>query len=215
MEVYKINMNTPVQDIIELDIKTIEFGTNNSLVLTLNGDSYLGLNVGQVISYYRKIYIGNGEYLNISDNSEIISINGNKIEITSPHNKKYMVYMIDNALNGNIKALNEFYSYLGKFGLRDGVLNESTELDGKLDELCKASCPETAAILACAKEDNSVDFRLYNRCILIMKKCLENMQTSYGNIAKTRVIEQEKELTDNSRVQDALNKTIESCCKIK
>ena len=104
MEVYKINMNTPVQDIIELDIKTIESGTNNSLVLTLNGNSYLGLNVGQVISYYRKIYIGNGEYLNISDNSEIISINGDKIEITSPHNKKYMVYMIDNALNGNIRV---------------------------------------------------------------------------------------------------------------
>lgn len=104
MEVYKINMNTPVQDIIELDIKTIESGSNNSLVLTLNGNSYLGLNVGQIISYYRKIYIGNGEYLNISDNSEIISINGNKIEITSPHNKKYMVHMIDNALNGNIRA---------------------------------------------------------------------------------------------------------------
>ena len=136
-------------------------------------------------------------------------------EAVKRNNRVINEAIILNALNGNIKALNEFYSYLGKFGLSDGVLNESTELDGKLDELCKASCPETAAILACAKEDNSVDFRLYNRCILIMKKCLENMQTSYGNIAKTRVIEQEKELTDNSRVQDALNKTIESCCKIK
>ena len=136
-----------------------------------------------------------------------------KSEDVKNNNKIINEAIILDALNGDTKALNEFYSNLGRFGVRDGILNESNELCTKLCELEKVSCPETAAVLACAKEKNCVDYILYTRCMCIMNKCLENMKADFHNIAKTRVEEQTKELIDNARVKDALDKTIESCCK--
>lgn len=137
----------------------------------------------------------------------------NKSDEVRENNKIINEAIIFEALGNNMSALNEFYNNLGKFGLRDGILNESNTIDCKIGELDKTSCPETAAILACAKEKDSVDYKLYNRCLYVMNKCLENMKNDFGNIAKTRVDDQTKELADNSRVKDALDKTIESCCK--
>ena len=112
---------------------------------------------------------------------------------------------------GNKKALLEFYNHLGKYGYRDGILNESAAIDIQLESFDNCNTPECSSILAVAKESNDEDYNVYTKCIMLMQKCLESMKIKYGNIAKDRLDAQEKVVETNPRVQDAIEKTQESC----
>lgn len=113
---------------------------------------------------------------------------------------------------GNKSALLEFYSHIGKFGHRDGVLNESAATDISLesfDDCCTGDC---ASLLAVAKESNDDDYKTYTKCIMLMQKCMENMKNKYGKIANDRLETQKAVVENNPRIQDAIEKTQESCC---
>lgn len=115
-------------------------------------------------------------------------------------------------LNGNKQSLLEFYNNIGRFGVRDGILNESAVCDIKLESFDDCKTPECSALLAVAKESNDEDYEVYTKCIMLMQKCMENIKTKYGNIAKERLNTQKDIVESNPRVQDAIEKTQESCC---
>ena len=71
MERYQINLNTPINNSRELLIRDIEFDTN-SFVFTLGENSEAGLNVGDTVFYERMLYAGDGEYVIVNDEAEII-----------------------------------------------------------------------------------------------------------------------------------------------
>lgn len=132
------------------------------------------------------------------------------------NNKIINESIINNILNSNNKnALLEFYNNIGPFGARDGVLSESAATDIKLDSFDNCDSPECSAILAVAKESNDEDYKIYTKCIMLMGKCLENMKTKYSNIAKERLETQKKIVESNPRIQDAIEKTQESCSTCK
>lgn len=125
------------------------------------------------------------------------------------HDKIINEAIILDSFNGNFNALHEFYSNIGKFGARDGILNEAAEETIKINTVTADSTADTASVLASAKEANDSDYDLYTKCILLMQKCMDNMKSKYGNIAEKRVEEQKQVLKDNPRVQDAIEKTEE------
>lgn len=116
---------------------------------------------------------------------------------------------------GNREALLEFYNHIGKFGYRDGILNESAVTDIKLDSFDDCCTAECSSILSVAKESNDEDYKLYTKCIMLMQKCMENMKSKYGNIANDRLNTQKSVVENNPRVQDAIEKTQESCGSCK
>ena len=64
-------------------------------------------------------------------------------------------------------------------------------------------------VLAVAKESGSKDYDLYMKAILLMKQCMENMKSQFGDIAEKRLAVQKAEVEANPRVIDA----VEACCK--
>lgn len=112
-------------------------------------------------------------------------------------------------LNGNKEALLEFYNQIGRFGYRDGILNESAATDIKLNSFDNTCAADTASILAVAKESNDEDYDIYSKCLMLMQKCMENMKTKYCNIAKERLDTQKDIMESNPRVQDAIEKVQE------
>lgn len=130
------------------------------------------------------------------------------------NNKIINESIISDILNSNNKnALLEFYNNIGSFGARDGLLNESAATDIELESFDNCNTPECSSILAVAKESNDDDYKVYTKCIMLMQKCLENMKTKYGNIAKERLETQKQIVESNPRIQDAIEKTQEACCK--
>ena len=91
MERYQINLNTPINNSRELLIRDIEFDTN-SFVFTLGENSEAGLNVGDTVFYERMLYAGDGEYVIVNDEAEIIEKNKNKISVSLP---KKIVYRVE------------------------------------------------------------------------------------------------------------------------
>ena len=112
---------------------------------------------------------------------------------------------------GSQKALLEFYNNLGKFGARDGLLNECAATDIKLSCMNDCNASDASCILASAKEANDQDYDIYIKCIMLMGKCMENMKNKYSNIAKDRLCAQKSEVESNPRIQDAIVKTQETC----
>ena len=112
---------------------------------------------------------------------------------------------------GSERALNEFYSKLGAYGQRDGLLHECATIPNSCDHA------EIAAVLACAKEAGSKDYEMYMKAKLAEKAYYKRMQATFGNTAKERVEAQKAKLADNARIQDALAQTTdaksEGCCK--
>ena len=111
-------------------------------------------------------------------------------------------------LNGDKNALNRFYDNLGKFGKRDGILSESALTDIKLSSFDNENCADMCALLTVAKESNSKDYEIYCKALLLMKACVENMKKNFGNIAKERLETQKKEVENNPRITDAIEKTV-------
>lgn len=107
---------------------------------------------------------------------------------------------------GSKNALLEFYNHIGKFGYRDGILNESAVTDIELGSLGSTCTAETSSILAVAKESDDEDYKIYTKCVMLMQKCMENMKTKYCNIAKERLETQKTIIDSNPRVQDAIEK---------
>ena len=101
MERYQINLNTPINNSRELLIRDIEFDTN-SFVFTLGENSEAGLNVGDTVFYERMLYAGDGEYVIVNDEAEIIEKNKNKISVSLP---KKIVYRVEQVKE--VKKLNE------------------------------------------------------------------------------------------------------------
>ena len=58
------------------------------------------------------------------------TVSGTGVVPQDPDNNKIInEAIILDKLNGDKKALLEFFNNLGKFGARDGILNESAEMD--------------------------------------------------------------------------------------
>lgn len=127
------------------------------------------------------------------------------------NNKIINEAIILDKLGNNKEALLEFYNNIGKFGSRDGVLNESAVTDIKLCSFDNCSNGEVASLLATAKEANDADYDLYTKAIMLMDQCIKNMKDRYGNIAKERLETQTAVVDNNPRIQDAIDKTQESC----
>ena len=131
--------------------------------------------------------------------------------VENDNNKIINEAIILDRLAGNKDALLEFYNNLGKFGARDGLLNESAATDIKLECMDQMSNSDHASILAVAKESNDEDYDTYIKSMMVAQKCIENMRNKFGNIAKDRVDTQTKELENNPRIMDALEKTQNDC----
>lgn len=131
------------------------------------------------------------------------------------NNKIINEAIILDKLGNNKEFLLEFYNNIGKFGARDGVLNENAVTDIKLQSFDSSTNGEVASLLAVAKEANDVDYDLYIKAIMLMQKCIENMKSRYGNIAKDRFESQTAVVESNPRIQDAIEKTQESCSSCK
>lgn len=109
-------------------------------------------------------------------------------------------------LNGDTKALVEFYSNLGSFGARDGILNESASISLKLNTITECNMAQMAATLATAKEANAEEYNTYVKAVMLMNECIEKMCSSYGNIAKERLDTQKVAVESNPRIADAIDK---------
>ena len=131
------------------------------------------------------------------------------------NNKIINEAIILDKLGNNKESLLEFYNNIGKFGARDGILNENAITDIKLQSFDASSNGEVASLLAVAKEANDADYDLYTKAIMLMGKCMENMKARYGNIAKDRLDSQGAVVETNPRIQDAIEKTQESCDSCK
>ena len=132
---------------------------------------------------------------------------GVNIENTD-NNKIINEAIILDELGGSKSALLEFYSNLGTFGVRDGVLNESAAIDIKLSAFNECAVAETSAILAVAKESDDEDYALYNKAMLLMSQAMDNMKAKYEATAQTRLLKQTAEVQGNSRIQSAVEKVI-------
>ena len=140
MEEYKINLNTPIEEVIDLHIESFSEGKNDSYILTLSDNTHLGLHVGQLITYQRKLYIGNGKYTLVRDNGQIISIDNNEIEITKPVDKrysiksKYIVRQIENSANiiseGDSVSANVLTEVRIRFTEKHKIFQQDVELSG-------------------------------------------------------------------------------------
>jgi hypothetical protein len=113
-------------------------------------------------------------------------------------------------LGGSVKALNEFYSVLGAYGKRDGVLNESAAFDVKLQSMNERGHGETTALLTVAHEAGSPKYDLYRKAFILMEAAVKEMEEEFGDDAKKRVDKAKDDVADNARVQDAIKKVKDS-----
>ena len=112
-------------------------------------------------------------------------------------------------LDGDKNKLKAFFESIGQYGARDKILSESANLDCCISTLGDNKCANCASVLAVAKESGSKDYELYIKAILLMKQCMENMKSQFGDIAEKRLAVQKAEVEANPRVIDA----VEACCK--
>lgn len=107
MESIQINLTTPIESRVELNIGRITYN-DNSFLIEIPNKSYLILHTGQTIYLERKLYKGDGEYETITNSLTILDImhnkdgNGGIIRISSP--AKNILTVIDSAVtnNGNL-----------------------------------------------------------------------------------------------------------------
>ena len=127
----------------------------------------------------------------------------------SDHNNHIITEaVILDMLNGNKESLTKVYSSVGKYAVRDNLLEDAQLIDAPEKSLtCDDSHADRAAILAIAKEANDPDYDLYCKAFCLMKDLMYTLKNKYCDKANCRVADCTKVVEANPRIINA----VEAC----
>jgi len=127
----------------------------------------------------------------------------------SDHNNHIITEaVILDMLDGNKESLAKVYSSIGKYAVRDNLLEDAQLLDAPEKALCRTdNHANRAAILACAKEANDPDYETYCKAFCLVKDLMCTLKNKYGDKATCRVADCTKVVESNPRIINA----VEAC----
>ena len=128
------------------------------------------------------------------------------------HNHVINEAIILDKVNNDKKVFSEVIAEVGKYAVRDNLLETTECINSAIAEFKLDSCPKTTAVLAIAKEASDPDYESFCKAYTLMKTLMETLKNKYGAAADERVLSATKEIESNPRIMNTIEKfTGESC----
>lgn len=111
-------------------------------------------------------------------------------------------------LGGNKEALGKVCTSVGKYCVRDGILEDdqvSAAIKNAVENDPHAMChAKRRALLAAAKEANDPDYQLYCKAFMLVKTLMAEFKAKYNEQAEQKIADATKTIENNPRVIDAI-----------